>query len=146
MAKLYVLPSPPAKAKPSTIRLALHQPWVISQLEPDDQGDEACNHEQLDHGQDEHEAVEKRCSPDPIGQDTQHRNGLKNNRDEIKAIGIAQVIMMGKPSALVEKPIDHRRGDDMQQRHGEHKYRASLPQTTRFLGRDEALRPQLFEH
>ena len=84
----------------SLYRLPSHHSRMVGQVEKENDGDEGGPEQQLDHGQDKHEPIKKRCSPHPIGKHAQDRDWLDDHRHQVNAVRIAQVVVVGDPAGL----------------------------------------------
>src|SRR5436305_12130196 len=108
-----------------------HHPWLIGKNEQEEHGEVTRPDQELAEEKKEKEPVKLSRSPDPVSNDTKHRDRLEDHRNKIQAVGIielAELIMMRQPAAAVKKAIhpdgtnqDNRRIND---RLGFHKLKA----------------------
>jgi len=98
---------PPKAGKPSR-NLPSHHPWLIGKNEQEEYGEVTRPDQELAEEKKEKEPVKLSRSPDPVSNDTKHRDRLEDHGNKIQAVGIVELvelIMMRQPAAAVEKAI-----------------------------------------
>ena len=85
-----------------------HHPWLIGKNEQEEHGEVTRPDQELAEEKKEKEPVKLSRSPDPVSNDTKHRDRLEDHGNKIQAVGIvelAELIMMRQPAAAVKKAI-----------------------------------------
>src|SRR5947207_14495789 len=85
-----------------------HHPWLIGKNEQEEHGEVTRPDQELAEEKKEKEPLKLSRSPDPVSNDTKHRDRLEDHGNKIQAVGIvelAELIMMRQPAAAVEKAI-----------------------------------------
>jgi len=85
-----------------------HHPWLIGKNEQEEHGEVTRPDQELAEEKKEKEPVKLSRSPDPVSNDTKHRDRLEDHGNKIQAVGIVELvelIMMRQPAATVEKAI-----------------------------------------
>ena len=95
---------PPGAARPAIS----HHPWLIGKNEQEEHGEVTRPDQELAKEKKEKEPVKLSRSPDPVSNDTKHRDRLEDHGNKIQAVGIVELvepIMMRQPAAAVKKAI-----------------------------------------
>jgi hypothetical protein len=84
--------------------------------EEQNENEKAGADEDLDQRQNGNEPVEKRFSPNPVGDHANDRNWFEDGQHEIYDVGIVQLIVIGQPAAGNEIPIHGDSSDHVNER------------------------------
>ena len=107
----FIFPPHPSsfhRAEILRLTLFLHHPWLIGKNEQEEHGKVTRPDQELAEEKKEKEPVKLSRSPDPVSNDTKHRDRLEDHGNKIQAVGIVELvelIMMRQPAATVEKAI-----------------------------------------
>src|SRR3982074_503735 len=85
-----------------------HHPWLIGKNEQEEHGEVTRPDQELAEENKEKEPVKLLRSPDPVSDDTKHRDRLEDHGNKIQAVGIVELVelvMMRQPAAAVKKAI-----------------------------------------
>ena len=85
-----------------------HHPWLIGKNEQEEHGEVTRPDQELAEEKKEKEPVKLSRSPDPVRNDTKHRDRLEDHGNKIQAVGIVELVelvMMRQPAAAVKKAI-----------------------------------------
>src|SRR3954471_22606529 len=96
------------RATAATCSRFSHHPWLIGKNEQEEHGEVTRPNEKLAEEKKEKEPVKLSRSPDPVSNDTKHRDRFEDQGNKIQAVGIVELvelIMMRQPAAAVEKAI-----------------------------------------
>src|SRR5256885_15020982 len=100
--------APPNVPRGAARRANLHHPWLIGKNEQEEHGEVTRPDQELAEEKKEKKLVKLSRSPDPVSNDTKHRDRLEDHGNKIQAVGIVELvelIMMRQPAATVEKAI-----------------------------------------
>jgi hypothetical protein len=84
--------------------------------EEQNENKKTCADEYLDESQNGPEPVEKRFSPNPVGDHANDRDRFEDGQREVNDIGIVGLVMVRQPAAGNKIPIDGRGCDQMDER------------------------------
>src|SRR5438105_952229 len=100
--------TPPNVPRGAARHAISHHPWLIGKNEQEEHGEVTRPDQELAEEKKEKEPVKLSRSPDPVRNDTKHRDRLEDHGNKIQAVGIVELvepIMMRQPAAAVKKAI-----------------------------------------
>ena len=103
-------------SKRGPTRTSLYHFRFPREHEKKNEDQETSADEDLDESQNKHEPIEKRFSPEPVGNHTSDRDWFEDGQQQVNDVGIVELVMIRQPPAFSEIPIDGHSCDHVNER------------------------------